>query len=138
LKRGDAVDQGSLVKEQIDAGARFLGEFQNYLPVQIAFWVKESEEGAWNLYVASDRITDDNFDVAYGEVLRIAGVLRDSWFDPFQVKLVGEEDPVAQAALDLHQRAPGRTSTLFHGKTFDGLSVDEVYVYPSPIPAAMQ
>ena len=57
----------------IDAGARFLGEFEKYNPVQNAFWLKESDEGEWSLYVASDKITDDNFDVAYGEVLRIAG-----------------------------------------------------------------
>ena len=79
------MDQGPLVTEQINAGARFLGAFQKYLPVQAAFWLKDSEEDAWSLYVASDQITDDNFDVAYGEVVQIAGALQDPWFDPFQV-----------------------------------------------------
>jgi len=132
------MDQGPLVSEQIDAGARFLGEFQKYLPIQISFWLKESDEGEWNLYVASDQITDDNFDVAYGEVVRIAGQLRDPWFDPFQVKLIGANDPLAQAALDIQRRFPGRMPTRFHGKIFGGVSVDEVYVYPSSIPVLTQ
>ena len=129
------MDQIPLVIEQIDAGTRFLSEFQKYLPIQVAFWLKEAEEGDWNLYIVSDQITEDNFDVAYGEVVRIAGQLRDPWFDPFQVKLIGANDPLAQAALDIQRRFPGRMPTRFHGKTFGGLSVDEVYIYPSPVPA---
>jgi len=131
------MDQGPLVTEQIDAGAKFLAEFQKYAPVQAAFWLKE-EEGGWNLYVASDQINDDNFDVAYGEVLRIAGQIQEPWFDPFQVKLISLDDPLAQAALDIRRRYPGRIPTRFHGKTFGGVSVDEVYVYPSPIPVPVK
>jgi hypothetical protein len=128
------MDQGPLVIDQIDAGARFLGEFQKYTPVRVAFWLKESDEGEWSLYVASDQITDDNFDVAYGEVLRIAGELHDPFFDPFQVKLIGAGDPLAKAALDIHRRYPGRVATRFHGQVFGGLPAEEVYIYPSPIP----
>jgi hypothetical protein len=128
------MDQGPLVIDQIDAGARFLGEFQKYTPVLAAFWLKESDEGEWNLYVASDKITDDNFDVAYGEVIRISGELRDPLFDPFQVKLIGPDDPLAKAALDIHRRYPGRVATRFHSKVFGGLQVEEGYIYPSPIP----
>lgn len=128
------MDQSPLVSEQIDAGARFLRAFGTYVPVQAAFWIKESEEGEWSLYVASDQITDDNFDVAYGEVVRLAGQLQDPWFDPFQVKLIGIHDSLAQAALDIRRRYPGRTPTHIHGKTLGGLGVEEVYVYPLPIP----
>ncbi len=120
--------------EQIDAGARFLAEFQKYVPVQIAFWLKESDENEWSLYVASEKITDDNFDLAYGEVVRIAGALRDPFFDPFQVKWIALDDPLAKAALDIQQCHTGRIPTRFHGKTLGGLSVEEVYIYPSPVP----
>src|ERR1700740_3571899 len=120
------MDQGPLVIDQIDAGARFLGEFQKYVPVKVAFWLKESDEGEWSLYVASDQITDDNFDVAYGEVLRIAGQLRDSLFNPFQVKLIGADDPLAKAALDSKRRSPGPVAPRLHGKVFGGLPVEEM------------
>jgi hypothetical protein len=128
------MGQIPLVSEQIDAGTRFLDEFQKYLPIQIAFWLKEAEDGDWNLYIASDQITEDNFDVAYGEVARIAGQVRDPWFDLFQVKLVGTYDPLAQAALNIQQRFPVRMPVRLHGKTFGGLTVDEVYIYPSRVP----
>jgi hypothetical protein len=128
------MDKDPLVIDQIDAGARFLGELQNHITIQSAFWLEELEEGEWSLYVASDQITDDNFDVAYGEVLRIAGKLRDPLFDPFKVKLIGADDPLAKAALDINRRFPGPVGTRFHGRVFGGLPVEEVYIYPSPIP----
>jgi hypothetical protein len=128
------MDQSPLVIDQFDAGAKFLGEFQKYVPVKAAFWLKESDQGEWRFYVASDQITDENFDVAYGEVLRIAGQLHDPVFDPFQVKLIGADDPLAKAALDINRRNPGLVATHFHGKMFGGLSVEEIYIYPSPIP----
>jgi hypothetical protein len=128
------MDQSPLVIDQFDAGAKFLGEFQKYVPVKAAFWLKESDEREWNLYVASDQITDDNFDVAYGEVLRIAERLRDPLFDPFQVRLIGGDDRLAEAALDLNRRYPGPVAVRLNGKVFGGLPVEEVYIYPSPIP----
>ena len=132
------MDQVPLVIEQIEAGTKFLGEFQKNLPIQAALWLKETEEVESSLYVVSDQITDDNFDVAYGEVLRIAGQLRDPWFDPFQVKLIGTNDPLADAVLDVQRRFPGRTPTRFRSKIFGGVSADEVYVYPSLMPVPTQ
>ena len=70
------MDHEPLVTEQIEAAAAFLREFDKYAPVRVAFWLKESDRQYWHLYVASDEITDDNFDLAYGEVIRIAGELR--------------------------------------------------------------
>ncbi len=129
------MDQGPLVIEQIDAGRRFLAEFQKYLPVRAAFWLREAGAENWDLYIASDQITDDNFDLAYGEVLRIASAARDPWLDPFQVKLIGSADPLAQAAEEVRRRYPGPIATHFNGKTFGGLEVDGVYLYPTAAPA---
>jgi hypothetical protein len=126
------MDQVSLVSRRIEAGARFLGEFQKYLPVRDAFWLKESDESDWILYVASDKITDDNFDVAYGEVARIAGEMRDPWFDPFRVKLIGKDAPLARAAAGIRRPYPGPIPTHFSGSTFGGVAVDDVFFYPAP------
>jgi hypothetical protein len=128
------MDQGPLVNEEIEAGARFLAEFQKYAPVQAAFWLKRSDEGECSLYVASDQITDDNFDVAYGEVVRISGEMQDPYFDMFRVKLIGADDPLARAALEVHRRYAGARPTRFRGNTFGGVGVDEVYIYPTPLP----
>src|SRR5262249_13920507 len=109
-ERGDAMDQGPLVAEEIEAGARVLAEFQKSYPVQSAFWLKESDDGYWYHYVASERITDENFDRAYGEVVRIAMALQDPWLDTFKVKVIGADDPLAKAALELRRRYPGQTA----------------------------
>jgi len=130
------MDQGSLVIDQFEAGAKFLGEFQKYYPVTVAFWLKDGDDGEWYLYVASDQITDDNFDVAYGEVGQIAAQLRDPLFDPFRVKLVGADEPLAKAALEIRGRHARPVAARIHGNAFGGLPVEEVYIYPSPIPVS--
>lgn len=128
------MDQGPLVNEQVRAGARLLAEFQKCFPVMAALWVKD-EEGSWSLYVASDQITDDNFDVAYGEVVRIAAALRDDpWFDLFQVKVIGADHRLAKAAVQVQQRYSARIPGRFPGKLFS-MNGNEVFLYPSPIPA---
>lgn len=65
------MDQGALVTEQIEAGARFLTEFDKSRPIQIDFWFKDGEERAWRLYVALDQVSDDYATDAYDEVVRI-------------------------------------------------------------------
>ncbi|HWG47094.1 MAG TPA: hypothetical protein VN688_30295 [Gemmataceae bacterium] len=129
------MDQGPLVEQQLEAGIRFLSEFHKYAPVQIAFWLKETDEGAWYLYVASDQITDENCDDGYGEVVRIMAMMRDPWLDMFQVKLIGADEPLAKAVTDLQRRYPSRTPARFFNKTFGYISAEEVCIYPSPIPA---
>jgi hypothetical protein len=120
--------------QEIDAGAELAREFDKYEPVKAAFWLKASDEDHRYLYIASEQITDTNFDVAYGEVLRLAGKMQSIYLDPFRVKLIGADDSLAKAAVEIHRRFPGRTATRFGGKTFGGISVDEVYIYPSPLP----
>ena len=128
--------QGPLVREEIDAGAKFLGEFQKYLPIRLAFWLKESENGDWKLYVLSQEITSENFDVAYGEVLRIAGTLNDDWFDPFQVKLIGAGDKLAKGIFDIERSHSGRIPPRIEGTIIGGVSVEDSYFYrlPPPVP----
>jgi hypothetical protein len=126
------MDQGPLFGEQIDVGAKFLTEFQKYVPISAAYWTKDRDSGSWSLVVASDQITDKNFDLAYGEVVRISGAIQDPQFDPFQIKVVGSDDRLAKAALELRQRYPGLSPVRRHGIVLGGIAVDEVYIYPSP------
>jgi hypothetical protein len=127
------MDQGPLVSEEIDAGAELVRRLDKSVPVKAAFWVKDSDEGPWYLYVASDRIDEKNLDRAYGEVLRLAWEMACPYLDPFQVKLISSSDPLAQAALEMYRRYPGRMATRFGGTNFGGRGVDGVYLYPAPI-----
>ena len=126
------MDPTPLVIDEIDAGAEFVKRFSRYQPVRAAYWLKASEEAVRYLHVAFDGLTDDTFDVAYGEVLRITNEMTDHYIDPFRVKLVGADDPVVRAVLDIYRRYPGRIPTRFNGSALGGVAVDAVYIYPQP------
>jgi hypothetical protein len=49
---------------QIDAGQKFLEEFEKYAPVRAAFWLKADEDSGWYLYVASDQFPNQSLDAA--------------------------------------------------------------------------
>ena len=66
------MDQGSLVMEDTKAGVELVRRLNQVIPVKVAFWLKESEEGPWYFYIASDQITDENLRQNYGVVLRLA------------------------------------------------------------------
>jgi hypothetical protein len=127
------MDQELLVIEETDAGAELVRKLDKQVPVNVAFWVKVSDEGQWYLYIASDQINDQNLDAAYSEVLRLADQMASPYFDPFRVKLIPTSDQLAQAALDVHRRYPGPMATRFGGMEFGGLGVDGVYIYPNSI-----
>jgi hypothetical protein len=109
------MGSGTLLEKQIEAGERFVREFHMYAPVRAAFWVKDDEASEPWLYVASDQIMDDNFDVGYEEVGRISDELQDPWFDLNRVKLISATGPecgaVTGARVDLVKVRP----TLPHG-----------------------
>lgn len=127
------MDQGPLVNDQIEAGKDFIQRFENYAPVKAAFWLKHAEDGDWSLHVASDEINDTNFDVAYGEVLRVAAAMPEPRIDPFQVKLVVGNESLVRAMEDLQRRSQGRAVTQYYGRLFGDSDVGEVYLYPSRV-----
>jgi hypothetical protein len=127
------MDQGSLVTEQIDAGAKLASAFDQRIPLQAAFWLKTSEEGQWLLYLASDQINDSNFDVAYREVLQLLGRGPHIWLDPFQVKVRGIEDSAVKAVLAIQREYPDQLPLRLRNRMLGGVSVDDVYIYPMPV-----
>jgi len=129
------MDQDTLVNPQVSAGQWFIGEFNKYVPINAAYWLRSEGEEDWFLYVASDKIDDTNFDLAYGEVLRIAAAARNPWLDPLRVKVVGADDPVARAIAKFANQHPGHAPVILHGATLDGVWVDGAIVYP-PLSAA--
>ena len=128
------MDQSPLVNDQIDPGARLVAEFDKYATVQSAFWLKESE-GDWHLYITSDQIKDDNIDRAYREVHRITHILDDPSLNPFDVKLIGADDPLAQAVMGVKNRHPSRMHTLFRDRQIGGIEIQGLQIYGSPIAA---
>jgi len=127
------MDQGALVTEEIDAGAELVHEFNDYMPVVAAFWLKASDEEHRYLYIASMQLNGSNFKAAYSNVLRLVDQLRSPHLDPFRIKLIEGDDPLSKAAIEINLRFPARIPTRFGGNAFGGVSVDEVYIYPTPL-----
>jgi len=130
------MGQGFLVMSAIDAGARFIGEFQKFAPIASAAWLKEDEEGLWYLYLLSDQIDSTNRDIAYGEIFRITQEMAPPRLDPFRVRIVAADDPSAadlrKIQLAVPQTTPPPISLLHVGP----MPVDDLYVYdPLPAPA---
>lgn len=130
------MDKSPLVTEQIEAGEWLIREFNLRIPVQAAFWLRERDSDEWYFYLASDQINDSNFDHGYREVLRLVRPPKSLWIDPFQVKVIGIDDRLAKAALDVMTKYTGNTPMRYHGRQFGGLSVDEAYIYSLPLPAS--
>jgi hypothetical protein len=127
------MDQEPLVDEKVQAGERFLQEFRKTYPVEAAVWARLSDTGHWCLYVVSPAITDDNFDIAYAEVVRIAAAMRDPDFDPFQVRLGRMDEDLAKFAIEMKRRYDAKSLIHFDSGvsgTVTGLNVLEVGIYP--------
>ncbi len=129
------MDRGPLVREEIDAGAEFVREFDKYEPVKAAFWLKAADDDFRYHYIASDKIDDANKMAAYGEVLRLADKIQSPFLDPFRVKLLNANEQLVKAALEINEGFAIRVPTRLGGMSFGGVSVDDVCIYPSPLPA---
>ena len=128
------MGQELLVNEQIDAGSDFVRDFNDYVPVSVACWVIPADSDDVFLYIASDDIDDSNFDVAYGEVLRILSGRRSQWLDPFQIKLINSSDPIAQDSIRIRDRYTAPLITHYGGSSIGGTSIDGACIY-APISA---
>ena len=130
------MDNGPLVKEEIDSGAILAQAFDNYAPLKAAFWLRASDEEQRYLYLTSDSIDDTNFDLAYGEVGRLLRELHLPDLDSMRIKVVGGTNPLAEAAAKLAKRYPSSTGRRFGSCTFGDMFVNDGYVYPQLLPVA--
>jgi hypothetical protein len=127
------MDQEPLVREQIDAARKFIDELDKHIPVRAAFWLKTDEDSGWYLYVASDEVGDRSIRPAYAKVGKVSEMIDDPNFDPFRVKLIGMDDPLARAAQEIYQRYPARIPIHRLGERFGGTYVEGLYLYPPPV-----
>src|SRR5580698_10005216 len=102
------MDTSSLVMDEIEAGMEFLKRLHSSQPVAAACWLRGGEDEERYLYVALNGSIEDHFASAYLEVRRIAQEMKEHYIDPFRVKLIGENHPVARALLETYRRYPGR------------------------------
>jgi hypothetical protein len=124
------MDTSPLVMDEIDAGADFLKRLHAFRPVTAACWLRNSDNEERYLYAGLDGLTVENTDIAYREVLRITQEMTDRYIDPFRVKLISPDHPVAKAIAEIYRKYPRRIRTGFNGRVFAGMAPAEVYIYP--------
>jgi len=116
-----------LVSDQIEAGAEFAREFENFRKESVVFWVKPIDSEDWKLYIASDDIDYTNIDIAYREVLRISKP--NMWLGPLQIKLVNTSEDIAAAAIGVRDRGGAKLAVDYGGSSLGGLEIDRAYIY---------
>ncbi len=126
------MDQDSLVNEQIEAAAEFLSEFEKSIPIVVAFWLKEQDEGRWTLYIASDRIDEMHLQTAYMEMLRVKKEINNPNFDPYRVTLLGLRQPMVRAALEIYKKHSAKIPLRLRDRTFGDVYAEEVYLIRGP------
>jgi len=126
------MDQDTLVKEQIDAGAEYVTKLDQVLPLTAAFWLKTTLDGRWYLYVAPEQMrTGTGVGLAARPVMQVARELQDPNINPlFTVKLVASDDPLTLAALDYLQLYGGTKPVRVDAPVFGDRAIEGAYLYP--------
>ena len=131
------MDNGPLVKEEIDAGRELLRRLNNYRPDKAAFWLKASESPYRYLYFACDRTDTHKEDLTYREMTPIEIEMDNPDLDPFRIKVVSADHPLVRDAVKIAERFPTELGRRSGGGPFGDLYTDDVYIYPLPVPATV-
>ncbi len=131
------MDQETLVENQIGDGQKLAEELARAgIEVAAAFWLKAAEESPWYFYVVTPVVDEEGPVRAYRRTHTvIRRIAQPFWIDPFEVKLIGPADPLAQDVLAVQRRYRGRGPIRYAGKHLGGVSVEGAYLYPLPAAA---
>jgi|ERR1019366_1518771 hypothetical protein len=138
--------QDELVDEQIEYGKGLINALvADGLEIPVAFWARPTEEGEWFLYLASPLVDEKGPTVVYRRALNVLRQMSGGWIDPFDLKVVGMEDTMAQAALAVTRPKnpdspfavlnpkPHQGMTRFGGSKLGGVAIDgSARIYPPP------
>lgn len=124
------MDQGALVTDQVEAGNRFLREFERCNTVLAAFWLKEADTGHWRLFIVLNGADNGKVKSAYGEVVGITNAMNDPYLGPFQVTLVRSSEPTARAVLQQYKRHPAQLPVRI--RDIQAIGGEEAYILKGP------
>jgi hypothetical protein len=129
-----------LVKEWIDDGKAFVERLVTAgTPVAAAFWVKESENGRWYLYVATPLVPrEGGTREAYRRIVAAYREMPEAFsIGPLQIRAVAPSSPVGGAVLDLQKRHPGKGPIRYGDGLLGNVPAEATYIYrptPTPVP----
>jgi hypothetical protein len=125
------MDTELLVDNQIADGQALIEQLiKDSFRVSVAFWVKATVEGSWQLYIASPDVDSTKPNEAYQKVYYSLDSISDSTITTSDINLLSSESPAARAAIVQRDRARAKMGVKYHGKRLGSLVVKEAYVYP--------
>ena len=124
------MDQATSVEPEIDDVPRLVDQLRrDAFDVKAAFWLYTTEAAQWFLYVASDAVIQKGIIEAYKAVYRAMRQMPNLRIDPFQVKLVAPDDPLAKAVVDFLSRQHARRPTRISATNLGGVYIENAYLY---------
>ena len=97
--------------------------------MSVAFWVETSEDGVWQLYLASPEVGSDKSTAVYRKVYNALDSISPVSISTLDISLLNTESPIARAALEQRDRLPARKPTKYLGKRLGPLAIKEAYIY---------
>jgi hypothetical protein len=124
------MDRATLVDHPIDEVPKLVDQLRrDAFDVKAAFWLYTSEADQWFLDIASDAVDQMGITEAYKAVGRAMRRLPDLQIDPFQVKLVAPDDPVAKAVIDFLSQPQARLPTRIRATNLGRVYIEQAYLY---------
>jgi hypothetical protein len=124
------MDQATLVEQQIDDVPTLIDQLKrDTFDVRAAFWLYTSEADQWFLYFVSDVVDQVGTTEAYKIVYRAMRQLPDLWINPFEVKLIGPDDPIAKEVLDFQAKSHARMPTRLRGSYLGKIYIENAFIY---------
>ena len=128
--------QDSLVADRRGAGERFLQSMAKHIPIDIAFWIKDGNDGRWTLYVVSDKVRHKNLETGIAAVFAASDEDELGEIDIHDVRFAMPRDPEVRAAMKIREEKAPKYSQIFRNQRIGGIFAEEFYIYPPIEPPA--
>jgi hypothetical protein len=125
------MDQATLVEHEINDVPKLIDQLKrDNFDVKAAFWLYTSEADQWYLYLVSDAVHQKNgFIESYMAMNKALDQMTDLEIDPFHVKLVAPDDPLAKAIMDFQSGQIVRPLKRIRGMRLGNVHIESAYLY---------
>ena len=125
------MDTELLVESWVEDGRTLLNQLmKDGFNTTAAFWVKLAEKESRVLYIAADVPPGKTSSHVYADFYPSLMKLPTAELMDSKVKVIATTDPIAQAAIAIRDRYPGRMATRYRGDRLGPLAIEEAYIYP--------
>jgi hypothetical protein len=124
------MDAELLVDDQIAQGKSLIEQLiKDNFNVSVAFWVKATDDGSWQLHIASPDVNEEKPSEAYQKVYNSLDTISSGTISALDINLINGQNPNAQAAIEYRNRVHARKDVRYYGKKLGNLAVKEAYIY---------